>query len=355
MAANGWPSRARRVRPPEPYKDWTEAKAGGVDLRLWWAELIAGADRPTLSATIIQEERRGNAEDAKEPAIPGPQRGDSEVQTSAPKVRRRRAAKAVENGHPQPALGDELHLLLQSLNRRGIRLDGQVVHPVIAVGTVTGRVTYRKPALQTLPKADRTRRITPVIEGQVFVRADYGQIEPRILHEVLRRRGLIDWSVGEDLYRDLIQDTDVNRDLVKRMVNKMINGGYPDLLMTGRLLEFAKATNRYRRTLSSEASKKGYVETLLGRRIPLDRGVRNHRGRAVNRVVQGTAADVFHKAAASVHGKIADGGLPAAVAFLLYDEMWVETDQPDEVRRLIKGQMEEAAKSVGVLIPVRFE
>ncbi len=28
-AAAGWPARARRVRPPEPFKDWTEAHQGG--------------------------------------------------------------------------------------------------------------------------------------------------------------------------------------------------------------------------------------------------------------------------------------------------------------------------------------
>src|SRR5262249_57514502 len=28
-SAAAWPARARRVRPPEPFKDWTEAQAGG--------------------------------------------------------------------------------------------------------------------------------------------------------------------------------------------------------------------------------------------------------------------------------------------------------------------------------------
>ncbi|WZO99352.1 toprim domain-containing protein [Isosphaeraceae bacterium EP7] len=39
-AAEGWPARARRVRPPDPFKDWTEARQGGVDLARWWADLI---------------------------------------------------------------------------------------------------------------------------------------------------------------------------------------------------------------------------------------------------------------------------------------------------------------------------
>jgi hypothetical protein len=47
-SAASWPARARRVRPPEPFKDWTEAKSGGVDLARWWRDVLAGIDRPPL-------------------------------------------------------------------------------------------------------------------------------------------------------------------------------------------------------------------------------------------------------------------------------------------------------------------
>jgi hypothetical protein len=46
-AAAGWPARARRVRPPD-VKDWTEAKAAGVDLARWWRDILAGVNRPPL-------------------------------------------------------------------------------------------------------------------------------------------------------------------------------------------------------------------------------------------------------------------------------------------------------------------
>ena len=46
-AAAGWPARARRVRPPVG-KDWTDAKAFGVDLARWWRDILAGVDRPPL-------------------------------------------------------------------------------------------------------------------------------------------------------------------------------------------------------------------------------------------------------------------------------------------------------------------
>jgi DNA primase len=37
VAADQWPDRVVRVRPPGPYKDWTEAHQAGVKLRRWWA------------------------------------------------------------------------------------------------------------------------------------------------------------------------------------------------------------------------------------------------------------------------------------------------------------------------------
>ena len=52
-AADGWPASARRVRPPAPFKDWTEAAAGppgagaaGVDLARWWGEILSGTVEP---------------------------------------------------------------------------------------------------------------------------------------------------------------------------------------------------------------------------------------------------------------------------------------------------------------------
>jgi hypothetical protein len=45
LVALGWPETVRRVRPPG-FKDWTDARAGGVDLRRWWSEVLAGCEQP---------------------------------------------------------------------------------------------------------------------------------------------------------------------------------------------------------------------------------------------------------------------------------------------------------------------
>ena len=47
-AAVKWPKRAIRVRPPGPYKDWTEAKSDGIDLARWWRDRMTGIESPEL-------------------------------------------------------------------------------------------------------------------------------------------------------------------------------------------------------------------------------------------------------------------------------------------------------------------
>ncbi|MGE5756062.1 MAG: hypothetical protein ACM35G_10165, partial [Planctomycetaceae bacterium] len=58
-AAEGWPARARRVRPPmlrphpddrieNPKTDWTDLHQHGVNLRLWWSDVLNGNERPPL-------------------------------------------------------------------------------------------------------------------------------------------------------------------------------------------------------------------------------------------------------------------------------------------------------------------
>ena len=61
---------ARRVRPPEPFKDWTEARSGGVDLARWWRDILAGTKRPPLFTwDDLSRWRWGPGLDDAEPGI----------------------------------------------------------------------------------------------------------------------------------------------------------------------------------------------------------------------------------------------------------------------------------------------
>jgi hypothetical protein len=246
-----------------------------------------------------------------------------------------------------------LERLLMRLQARGIRLDGTRVYPRIAVGTVTGRVTYIEPALQALPAADRLCRLGPVGAGRHFVRADYGQIEPRVLWTILCRHGRTAWDAGEDLYQTLAGGA-VDRDAAKAAVNTVIDGGRPPKDRTGRLAEFVAAAAADRATLATGARVARFVRTLAGRPIPLAAEA-NFAGKAVNRVVPGTAADLFHRAAIGVAAALGARGLAGEVAFLLADELWVECDPGDHlaVAGLVAVEMATAALELG--FPVRVD
>jgi hypothetical protein len=349
-AAADWPAPVRRVRPPGPFKDWTDAHLGGVDLRRWWGEVLGGTGLPALFTWPDLAAWRWGP--ALVDSTPG-------IVIEQPDGARMHAATEASATEPDGDGAGILGSLLTRLNERGLRIDGRLVYPHIAVGTVTGRVVYAciDPPPQGIPKDDRPRRIGPVVEGRVIVRADYGQIEPRILLAILRHRGSIAWDVGpdEDLYRVLAGKA-VDRDLAKISVNRIINGGRPDPGATGRLADFIAATESYRSALATGARTRGFIETLTGRRIPLPTDENNHAGKAVNRVVQGTAADVFNRAVVAVDRQLEARGLPAAVAFLLHDELWVECDQAvvGTVAELVRVEMEGAALADGVMVPVRF-
>jgi len=69
-SARAWPASARRVRPPGSFKDWTEAKAGGVHLDRWWRDILAGMrDPPPFTWDELSRQRWGPAERDPTPGI----------------------------------------------------------------------------------------------------------------------------------------------------------------------------------------------------------------------------------------------------------------------------------------------
>ncbi len=96
-AAARWEStRGRRVRPPDPFKDWTEARQAGVDLRRWWSDRLGGEEAPALfSSDDLAGWRWGPADATPTPRRPrrtppsARARGDAQEWRRAPPTRRR--------------------------------------------------------------------------------------------------------------------------------------------------------------------------------------------------------------------------------------------------------------------------
>ena len=60
QAAARWPARAKRVLPPEPHKDWTEAFQAGINLRRFWLKQLAvdQSSRVAMSPGDFEREER---------------------------------------------------------------------------------------------------------------------------------------------------------------------------------------------------------------------------------------------------------------------------------------------------------
>lgn len=94
-------------------------------------------------------------------------------------------------------------------------LNGRVFPDFLLHGTVTGRLSSRNPNLQNITRGDRLRRqFIPATPDHVFVQADYGQAELRVVCRVAR-----------DAYlREVLSDSD--RDLHSEVAERFYGAGF---------------------------------------------------------------------------------------------------------------------------------
>ena len=108
------------------------------------------------------------------------------------------------------------------------------------------------------------------------------------------------------------------------------------------------------------AARDGYVETILGRRRPIN-GIKNTTGRnlnlaertAVNAVIQGSAADLIKRAMLAVDRRMRREGLAGRMLLQIHDELVFEAPESevDRVVSLARETMESVAE-LGVPLKV---
>ncbi len=238
--------------------------------------------------------------------------------------------------------------------------------------TATGRLSSSDPNLQNIPiRGDwgpRIRRAFVAGEGMLLVVADYSQIELRVLAHL---------SGDENLIRIFQEGRDVHAatagwifgteevDGAMRRVAKTVNFGVlygmsaHSLAQTlgieydeaagfiARYFESFPKVREYFDRLLEEARKRGYVETLFGRRryVP-DLASRNRRAReaaeriAVNMPIQGTAADLIKLAMVKLAPELEARG--ARLLLQVHDELVIEApaERIEEAAEKTKEVME---------------
>lgn len=229
--------------------------------------------------------------------------------------------------------------------------------------TATGRLSSSNPNLQNIPiKTQEGRRIRQAFvarSGYKILAADYSQIELRIMAHLSGDKGLLDaFAEGLDIHSATAAEVfgvaldDVSTE--QRRSAKAINFGLiygmsafglAKQLHVGRMdaqqyidTYFARypGVAQYMEDVKSVAAEKGYVETLLGRRLYLPEinarnGMRRQAAErvAINAPMQGTAADIIKLAMLKVDEWLNGGTVDAKLIMQVHDELVLEVAEAD--------------------------
>lgn len=246
-------------------------------------------------------------------------------------------------------------------------------------GSVTGRLASSEPNLQNIPvRTDLGRKVRNGFiagEGQVFLSVDYSQIELRIVAHMAQDEAMLNaFRNGLDIHAataaaiNNIPLEKVTRSLRSRA--KAINFGLIYGMSSFGLSRSAEITlaeaedfvrayfnqfpgvKRYLDSVKMQASRQGYVETLLGRRRYFPNlqnqsnvNIRNREEReAINAPVQGTAADIIKLAMLKLPGALLQAGLNARIVLQVHDELLLEcpVEELSETAQVVQQVMEQA-------------
>ena len=253
----------------------------------------------------------------------------------------------------------------------------------------TGRLSSIDPNLQNIPvRTEEGRKIRSAFvvgsEYETLLTADYSQIEMRIMAHLSGDEGLIQaYQNGEDLHRFVGAQvfgvapeavTSEMRAKVKAMsyglayglssfgLSKQLNISVDEArtLMSNYFKRFG-AVRTYLRQIVDQARKKGYTETMLGRRRYLPdltsdhRQVRENAERAaLNAPIQGTAADIIKKAMIGVDARLRAEGLSTRMILQVHDELILEV-APGEREAAEAILREEMSAAMSLKVPLEVQ
>ena len=242
----------------------------------------------------------------------------------------------------------------------------------------TGRLSSSNPNLQNIPvrtEMGKEIRYAFVAEGddRILIAADYSQIELRILAMLSQDEKMINaFRQKKDIHRETagiiyeIPQEEISSD--QRRYAKIINFG----LMYGMgafrvsnelnipqkeakefidnyFSKFPTIQNYILKSIET-ATRKGYAETIFGRKLYLPELSSSNRQRvseaarvATNMPIQGSAADIIKIAMINLHEKIKEND-GIKMIMQVHDELVFEVrkDKLEEAKKLIKIEMENA-------------
>lgn len=244
-----------------------------------------------------------------------------------------------------------IQIILDRLNQQGIYVNNTLIFPEIAIRTITNRITYRNPNLQGWSKEKREREIAAPA-GCKLLKYDFISMEPVILINILLSEFLLALQdiPQEDIYLAI---NPKDRPAAKLWLNRIINGGSitHEFKPTEFSLLLVDKIQEWRTEIYEKAYKEEFVETLGGRQIGINRNETNFSGKAVNRIIQGSASDIFQHALQRLDELIAEDNLDTRLYFLLHDEIWLASAQ--DYSRIIKNTLESISSKFNFIYPLK--
>ena len=246
--------------------------------------------------------------------------------------------------------------------------------------TATGRLSSTEPNLQNIPTrtelGKKLRKVFKPAKGKIFLDADYSQVELRVLAHMANDEIMVEaFNTNADIHTISASQVfkvpieEVSKQLRSRAkaVNFGIVYGISEFGLAEQIdikrneakqyieqyLETYHGIRDYMSDIVESAKRKGYVETLFGRRryIP-ELSSNNYMVRkfgdraAMNTPIQGTAADIMKIAMIKVYNELKNRNLKSKIVLQIHDELIIETliEEKEEVAKLLKECMESAAK-----------
>ncbi len=254
--------------------------------------------------------------------------------------------------------------------------------------TATGRLSSSDPNLQNIPiRSEEGRRIRHAFiapPGHVILSADYSQIELRVLAHLSADKVFCHaFANDEDIHtRTAAEVFGLFPEMVTpemRRQAKTINFGIiygqgafslaKQLGIARKTAEEFIATYKQRHSGAIDfldscirtAEEKGYVTTILGRRLPIP-DIRSTNGNvlafarrnAINYPIQGSAADIIKCAMIRVHARIRAEKLHSRLIMQVHDELVFEVPK-DELIRMETLVEEEMSRAVETNVPLKVD
>jgi DNA polymerase I len=289
------------------------------------------------------------------------------------------------------------------------RIQYGIINPsFLQHGTTSGRYSSRNPNFQNLPRDDkRIKECVLARPGQVFVGADYSQLEPRVFASISADERLCEsFSLKQDFY------SVVGREVYDKLECSPLKEGkgsfgqeYPKLRQDAKTFTLAstygaggfqlaplmkKSSDEAQEDIDSYfekfpsvrvmmqeshrmAKEQGFVTSLFGRprRIPeakkiysiykdtpderLPYEVRSLLNLSVNHRIQSTSASIVNRAAINVYDSFIQAGIDCKIVLQVHDELVIECKEEDKdnVALLLQNSMENTSELPGVKLEAK--